>query len=203
MHTTRRRILTYLENHPPASAQTISRALRMTTANIRHHLTRLADDHLIEVVQKNTVLGRGRPTLLYGLTHRAAKGDLRQLTTALWMELLKDLPEEEANRQLHRLAARLLGTDGDSGGSLTQRLYATVRQLRSLDFNARWEARADSPLLILEHCPYAALKSQLPEICSLDKEIVSILLGQPVEQVTEREPNPGGQTHCVFRILPT
>ena len=201
MQSTRRRILNYLENHPPASAQTISRALRMTVANIRHHMKRLADDNLIEIVQKAPVPGRGRPTLLYGLTHRAAKGDLRQLTTALWLELLKDLSEEEANRHLHRLAARILGTEGDSGGSLTQRLYSAVRQLRSLDFNARWEARADAPLVILEHCPFAALRFQLPEICALDKEILSILLGQPVEQIAARDPMPGGQTHCTFRIL--
>jgi predicted ArsR family transcriptional regulator len=173
----------------------------MTVANIRHHLRRLEDDQLIQVVEKRPVSGRGRPNLIYGLTHRAKNDDLRRLTTALWLELLEDLTEPEAKIYLEKLARRILGTDSDLGGSLTQRLYSAVRQLRGLEYDARWEAHAESPIVILEHCPYSGIQPQVPGLCSLDKEILFILLGQPVEQTTVRHSDRGGPTQCVFRVL--
>ncbi len=174
----------------------------MTVANIRHHLNQLEKDGFVEVATQTRNEGRGRPTLLYGLTVRASKTDLRPLTNALWTELLGDISPEQAKKKLQTLAARIISSDGNAGGSLTQRLYQAVHKLRGLSYDARWEAHAQSPLIILQQCPYAALQSELPEICSLDREIIARLIDQSVEQVSTRNSSQSGRPNCVFRVIP-
>lgn len=202
MQTTRRKILDHLEANAPSSAKSISQALQMTVANIRHHINRLEEDGFIEIVDRTRLEGRGRPTLLYGLTIQASKTDLRQLTSALWTELLGDSSPDEASRKLQKLAIKITAVDGSAGGSLTQRLYQAVRRLRGLSYDARWEAHAQSPLIILQRCPYAAIQMDLPEICTLDREIIAHLIGQPIEQISTRNNPSRAQPNCVFRVIP-
>ena len=201
MQNTRRQILKYLGTNAPASASAIQQALLTTVANIRHHLRRLEEDGFVEVVGQKQVLGRGRPTLLYGLTPQAAAGDLTRLVLALWQLYIEGAPSDAAARNITAVAKLISPSGGQPDGSLTQRLYQAVRQLRTLDYEARWEAHADSPLIILKQCPFAAVRSDLPAICTLDGQIITRLVGQPVEQISERDLSTGGAPHCVFRVL--
>ncbi len=59
MNPTQTRILQYLKAHPAAAAAAISRALGMTTANIRYHLNSLEQAGLIEVEVSSLARGAG------------------------------------------------------------------------------------------------------------------------------------------------
>src|SRR5687768_10238274 len=77
----RQRILAYLQAHPGVSAGEIGRALRVTPANIRHHLSILVSDGRAKVLGERRPAGsagqgRGRPVQVYGLGDMAAGDNL-------------------------------------------------------------------------------------------------------------------------------
>jgi predicted ArsR family transcriptional regulator len=200
MQATRRRILTYLEANHLVTAPELSRAFGMTSANIRHHLSHLNLAGLVEVVGQQASEGPGRPTLVYALTINALGGEVNRLAGALLEEQLAGKTTAQVTLQLRQIARRLVGPEPDQGGNLTQRLYQTIRRLRSLEYDARWEAHAAGPRIVLDRCPFAALKDLYPEICHLDGQILSLLLGETVEQLATRSRSPEGPRHCVFLI---
>ncbi|RPI25063.1 MAG: ArsR family transcriptional regulator [Chloroflexota bacterium] len=201
MKTTRQRLWEYLQTRRAASAAELARALHMTSANVRHHLAILAEEGVVEVVGEQRSAGRGRPTRFYGLTGQATQNNLDGLASALLLELRDRLPPEEFAGMLHKVAGRLSLDDGTRGGKgLVQRLFRAVNRLNEMNYQARWEARADAPRVILGHCPYAAILPEHPELCQLDALILEKMLGASATQVARLALDPQGMPHCVFAI---
>jgi len=197
MQNTRTQILEYIRGRQMASAVEISRALPMTPANARHHLSTLEEQNLIEVVGTRTPKGRGRPTKLYALTHQAMDHNIDLLVNAL-LKILKE--EKDLENQFARLVPHLFG-DTELSPNLIGRLNQTVRRLDEMNYQARWEASSEGPRVILGHCPYAAVLAENPELCQMDAVFLSSQLGQSVEQVARLERSPKGTPYCIFAIL--
>ena len=193
MQETRQCILDYLRTNHQATPGELSRSQQVTAANIRHHLGILLADGLVVVVGQTPPTGRGRPRQLYALNLSAQTNNLAQLTSAL-LECIA--PDQE---EILRMVARTL-----AGESLalhpnpTQRLYQTVQRLNALNYNARWEARAGGPRVMLEHCPYAPILDQHPELCQMDGYLVAGLTGLDVLQTARMEQGVKGLKSCVF-----
>jgi len=116
--------------------------------------------------------------------------------------------EKEAWRRIARRLAQSPGQVAASGEDtkrqgirLTQALYQSVQQLNEMHYQARWEARAEAPRVILGHCPYASVLTEHPEICQLDASLLEEMLGQPVEQAARLAKDGRGMTYCAFRII--
>jgi predicted ArsR family transcriptional regulator len=209
MKTTRQQILEHLHSRRQTSAQEISRVLRMTPANARHHLNTLLDEGVIELSGQQPASGRGRPTRLYRLTQPAHRHSLDRLASALLEELAALLPPEGLESCLGRIAGRLQGEAArlESGGRgasprpLPLALFDTVRRLNELNYAARWEAHARGPRLILGHCPFAAIIQEHPELCRMDARLLEGLLGAPVQQIARLAPDGQGERQCVFVFL--
>jgi predicted ArsR family transcriptional regulator len=201
MQATRRRIFAYLEANHLATVPELSRAIGKTPANMRHHLNHLIETGHVEIVGQQEAGSRGRPTLIYALTTQALGGQVDRLAGALLEEQLAGKSGQQIAHQLRRIAMRFAGPELDQGGNLTQRLYQTVRRLRSLGYDARWEAHAAGPRIVLDHCPFTALIDQHPEVCQLDGQVLSLLLGQPMEQISVRSRKLDGPKQCVFRLI--
>jgi predicted ArsR family transcriptional regulator len=202
--TSRQRLLEYLQNHCPISAAELSQALRMTEANARHHLGILKHQGLVEVIGKRPTPGKGRPQLLYSLSEQILGDNLSNLANALLEELLADLSAVEQKKMLKRVARRMTAPSPPSHSqpaSLTQRLFNTVQQLITWHYQARWEAHADGPRLVLGNCPYAAILPGHPELCTLEALILERMLGKPVEQILHPDRDARGLPHCVFRLV--
>ncbi len=200
MQPTRRRIFAFLETNHLATVPELSRAIGKTPANMRHHLNRLIEAGQVEVVGQRESGNRGRPTLFYALTIRALDGQVDQLAGVLLEEQLAGKSGQQIATQLRRIAMRFAGPELDQGGNLTQRLYQTVRRLRNLGYDARWEAHAAGPRIVLDRCPFTALIDQHPEVCQLDGQVLSLLLGETTEQISVRSRKPAGPKQCVFRL---
>jgi predicted ArsR family transcriptional regulator len=211
MKSSRQKILDELEKREFVTATELSYALHVTSANIRHHLSVLQLEGVIQVAGQLPSSGRGRPTLLYTLTRRSGQHNLGALSSALLKELTGSLSLEEQDGLFRRIAAWLSGSPAPAETtrpapastkpvSLTRRLNQTVSRLNADHYQARWEAHADAPRLILGHCPYAALLPEHPELCEIDARLLEDLLHTPIRQAAKRIKDNRGAATCKFII---
>ncbi|MFZ5911650.1 MAG: helix-turn-helix transcriptional regulator [Chloroflexota bacterium] len=188
--TSRQKILDYLKRNRTASSREVARVLRMTPANARRHLGILAADGRVEVVSQRGA-GRGRPGKVYRLSGALAGDNLSALAEAL-------LTEAGASVGMEALGRRLAGEAIPSYLPLMRRLAAAVERLNGMHYQARWEAGAQGPRVILGQCPYAALVGKHPELCGMDAALLGSLLGGEALQAAKME--PGGTQPCVFLL---
>ena len=206
MTTSRQRLLEYIRSRRVVKVDELSRALKMTPANARHHLSILQEQGLVRTIGQEAPEGKGRPAFLYSLTEELERHSLDLLSEALLDELLAGMAPQEQDQLLARLAQRLLFAQSKdetrpiqpTARSLTQAIYQTIQHLSALNYQARWEAHADGPRLILGHCPYAAIIDCHPELCRIDSHLLEQLLGQPVTQNAKLMISPQGNRYCLF-----
>jgi predicted ArsR family transcriptional regulator len=197
--TTRFRILEYIRKHQTASVRELSTLMRLSGANIRHHLSLLASNDLIEAVGMRRE-GRGRPKKVYGLSRRELGDGLDILSDNLLEIWEEGIPEEELDGELMSLAKRLAGYV-ESNTQEIKLVTATVAKLNELSYQARWEASAAGARIILGHCPYAAISSKHPELCRMDGLILETRLGVLFEQTAKLQLNDKGLTFCAFQMV--
>jgi predicted ArsR family transcriptional regulator len=174
----------------------------VTTANIRYHLKGLIAEGYVVVTGRVESPHRGRPTLLYSSTLNAVKSDLTPLIRSLWDELLGTKTRKQREDRMEKLAGRLVRGRPplDKPGNLPQHLNRTVQILNSLGYRSRWEAHAEAPRMILEHCPFDSIYESLPELCDIDACVLTRLLGRPVQQINRRKLIAGRGSACVFQL---
>jgi len=206
MKSTRQRLLELLKNRNNQTAAELSRALGVTQADARYHLSKMVNEGLIVVVGQQRAGRRGRPARRYALAEAALKDNFDLLSSALLTITLADLSQEEQKSFLCRVAAALVGetdlqgplSETDLQGPLSQRLVRAIEKLNELGYVSRWEAHATAPRLILENCPFAKLLNQHPQLCQLDACMLEILLDEPVVQIESQTDNPSN--HCIYII---
>lgn len=188
--TTRQKILDYLKRNRTVSSRELARALHMTSANARHHLGILVGDGRVEVVNQRQV-GRGRPEKVYRLSGALVGDNLSALVDAL-------LTEADGKVGMEALGEQMAGESVVGGQSLMRRLVSTVARLNAMRYQARWEAGAEGPRIVLGHCPYAAVIEKHPGLCRMDAALLAKLLDGEVRQTAKLESGAGGLPYCAF-----
>ncbi len=194
--TARQRVLTQLSKLGPASARELARTLRMSEANVRHHLRVLASDSRVEVRKTPLSLqggqrggkGRGRPEKVFGLSPALEGDNLSALAEAL-------LAEAGSSLRMEALAKHILNADEFAGQPMARRLSLLVERLNDMHYQSRWEAGAEGPRVLFGRCPYAAMIEKHPELCWMDAGLLGNALGKEVRQLAKIEK---GQGVCVF-----
>ena len=193
MTTARQKVLTYLTKNRTASAREVSRALKMTAATVRHHLRVLSTDGRLEVDSERRRDGRGRPEKVYSIPRAALGDNLSALSKAL-------LTEAGSKVKMDALARHLAGESDFVSQPIAKRLNLVVEKLNQMNYHARWEAGAEGPRIIFGHCPYTAIIDKHPELCKMDGELLSRLLGRVVDRETRPETQKSGSCPFVFLI---
>jgi predicted ArsR family transcriptional regulator len=183
MKNTRKRILDILTNKDQITARELSHALSITQADVRHHLGNMIDEGLILITGVKRDGRRGRPARYYSLASSAEEENFDLLSSALLNAALEDADQQTKNLFLRQVAAKLTG-EFNPHGPLVPRLVEAVSRMNSLGYEARWEAHADAPHLILARCPFEKLYSRHPELNELDKYLVEYLLDEQVARIT-------------------
>jgi predicted ArsR family transcriptional regulator len=196
--TSRKSILDYLQHKLQATALELSRALKMTPANVRHHLGVLIDEGAVELATRIPPHGRGRPSLLYALTQKSHIHNLDGLAHALLDTYLNTQPVEERSELLRQIARYLAINEELKPVNLTHRLNLAIQHLNKMSYQARWEAHSEAPRLLLGHCPYAAILPDHPELCQMDTYLLEELLGVPARQTKKRAQDSRGARYCLF-----
>ena len=154
MQSTRERILAYLNDHPPSSAEEIGRYLEMTPANIRYHLEILEGEGYVGVSGKRSPGGAGRPILLYSLTSFSLGENLIPLLEG-FLSLLNQ--SESPDQVMNEVAANLIQGKVAGKRNRVARFNQGVELLNTMHYHASWEARPQGPRVELRHCPYQDL----------------------------------------------
>jgi predicted ArsR family transcriptional regulator len=189
--TTRQKILDYLKRNRTVSSRGLARALQMTPANARHHLGILAADGRVEIVNQRQI-GRGRPEKVYRLAGTLMGDNLSALTDAL-------LTEADGKVAIEAVGQRIVGENNVIAGQpLMRRLVSAVERLNEMHYQARWEAGAEGPRIVLGHCPYAAVIEKHPSLCQMDAALLAKILGGEVRQTAKLESGAGGLPYCAF-----
>lgn len=195
MSETRQQIMEILERQKTASPAQLSRSLQVSAADVRYHLQKLVEAGLVEIAGRQHTGERGRPRRLYRLTSQARRDNLAGLAKAL----LQVVQQQGASGLTE--TARLLG---EAPHAVTapagRRLFQAVQMLNTLHYQARWEAHARSPRLLLGNCPYAEIIHDHPELCQMDKRLVEQLSGLPAEQTAKLETSARGEIYCQFQL---
>jgi predicted ArsR family transcriptional regulator len=195
--STRQRILDLLSNQDQINAAEISRAISVTQADVRYHLSRMVEEGLILTAKPKHTGHRGRPARRYTLASKLRRDNFELFTRALLISVRNNTSVEESNKFLQDIAIQIAG-EVEPGGPLGTRLVQAVDQLNLHNYQARWEAHANAPRVIFDRCPFASLRPEFPELCQLDAELLSNLLDEPVAQIKSNAHLTDG--YCLFNI---
>jgi predicted ArsR family transcriptional regulator len=195
--STRQRILDLLSNQDQINAAEISRAISVTQADVRYHLSRMVEEGLILTAKPKHTGHRGRPARRYTLASKSRQDNFELFTRALLTSARNNTSVEESNKLLQDIAIQIAG-EVEPGGPLGTRLVQAVDQLNLHNYQARWEAHANAPRVIFDRCPFASLRPEFPELCQLDAELLSNLLDEPVTQINSNAHLTDG--YCLFNI---
>jgi len=190
MTTARQKVLAQLKKTRSASARELARALNMSAPNVRHHLSVLCADGRIEAAESSPQEKRGRPEKRYALSQAALGDNLPALVDALLsVEGYKFNPESVASKILPPIQFDNLPA--------AKRLALLIEKLNAMKYQARWEAAAEGPRVILGRCPYAKIIAGHPELCQMDAAMLKGALEKDVEQIAKMEKQHGA---CVFKL---
>jgi len=210
MKTVRQRILEFIRSQRAVSVQELTQAFRMTEQNIRYHLSVLKTHGLIEEIEGRHPFKKGRPKKYYGPA-RHTYGENLDLLAATLLELLFQNADETQTKQISSQLAQGLAEKMMSNLALNlkaaplpmhlaQRLNRLTAILNEHHYFSRWEAHSDSPRVVLGRCPFAPIIANHPEVCDLDADLISTLLGQPVQLTARLIKDANGLPYCLFRV---
>lgn len=202
MQLTRKRILDHLKTHGLATVDELAAVLGLTTVTVRHHLDILRSEELVSkpVVKHRT--SPGRPQYVYTLTDKASAYFPKEYAD-LAAKVLTELKQVATPEQLNVIFMGVMNRTfaeaprAQPGEPLPARLDRAVAFLNERGFVCSWESTPEGYLLHARNCPYEALAGEHPELCGMDKALISSLLGVAPE-CTGRMAE--GSAACAFLI---
>jgi len=202
--STRDQILELLQHRPNITAAEMSRALRVTRADIRYHLKLLVAQGLIvqmpAITRPGSLASPGRPSHTYQLSQSGRPDMLAALSS-----VLLEIGQRSASTEpfLDQLAARLIPIDAANAlqTSLPQRLNTSIQIINQHPYQARWEAHKAGPQVILYNCPFSAIIDRHPELCKVDRRMLENLTGLRAIQTRKIDFTQPTSASCIFLLI--
>lgn len=198
--STRDNILRTLRARGKCTVKDLADAAGVSPVSVRHHLTNLQAEGLVETQEVRH--GVGRPRLLFGLTERALElfpSRYYRLTRRLLGEIKGSLPDGTVGELFSAVAETMADDYSDrlAGLPLEEKLRRMVELLSEEGFAAQVEAREGHFLIHELSCPYFMMGKDHPEVCLVDQAFIARALSLPVERVTCLL---AGQSHCTYAV---
>ena len=204
MQSTRQEILEILKEEAQATVEDLAERLELTPMTIRHHLNVLQAQSLVAASKVHRSRKVGRPRLVYTLT--AAADDLfpqnySGLARYLVSEVKETMGPEQAETILRRVAERVVSEapPAAKGEDFEERLSRTVDFMHQHGFICRWEKTDDGYVLTNINCPYRHVSQEHSEVCIMDTEILTALLGVAPQRLSSMR---SGEPTCSFLVVP-
>jgi DeoR family suf operon transcriptional repressor len=204
MQSTRQEILEILKEERQATVEDLAQRLELTPMTIRHHLNVLQAQNLVVASKVHRSKKVGRPRLVYTLTESA--DDLfpqsyGQLARHLVSEVKQTMGEDEAEAILRRVAERVASEAPPSveGQEFEQRLDQVMDFMNEQGFISRWEKAEDGYVITNINCPYRHVSQEHNEVCIMDTEILTNLLGVEPKRISSMR---DGEPSCSFLLVP-
>ena len=203
-------IVKLIRRNGTVTVDELSRALRMTTVAVRHHLDVLEAEGLLfsETERREAANGgtrRGRPRLVFHLTE-AADDLFPKNYSGLVQIILEHLESSGGAESVDEVfSARRLRLEVDLVQRLEcQELAKRVSALAELQdrsgYMADWESADDGSFLLREHnCAICKVARRFPQACDSELQLISNVTQAEVV----REQHLGsGDSVCSYRIRP-
>lgn len=191
-------MLDVLRQNGPVTISRLVAEMGVTATAVRQRLQRLMSAGLIERHAENK--GRGRPNHRYSLTEkgeRSAGTNFADMAEVLWDEI-KSVEDPAVRRGLlQRIAGRLAERYRHSigGETLGERMTALASVMNERDIPFKVEHGESLPVLSALACPYPELARQDRGVCTMEKLMLSEILGANVRL---SECRLDGATCCTF-----
>lgn len=200
MKSTRERILQTLLNHPRSTIIELAGAVGINAISVRHHLTSLQAESLVNAEEERH--GVGRPRLVYFLTEKGLERfptNYLRLTTMILNQMKETLPAATVNGIFTHIAEEMAHGYADQVKELNmeQRLELVKHLLAEEGFTVDWERHGDQYHINEITCPYYHVGQSHPEVCTVDQTLISSVLSVPAEKVSCVLK---GDTHCTYVI---
>jgi DeoR family transcriptional regulator, suf operon transcriptional repressor len=203
MKSTRERILHTLLKHPGSTILDLAEAVNINPISVRHHLTNLQVEGLVNAEEERH--GVGRPRLIYALTeHGLERFPTRylRLTSRLLDQLKSTLPGPMVTKLFTEMATSLAEdyTEQMQGLTMEERLDLISDLLEEEGFTVEWEKLDDKYHIHEISCPYLQIGQNHPEVCTVDQILISKMLAVPAEKV---QCILNGNAHCTYVVQST
>jgi predicted ArsR family transcriptional regulator len=205
MTDTRKNILRVLKSQRQATVAELAEAVGLSPIAVRHHLSALQAEGLIQASEVRH--GVGRPYHVYRLTE-AGEEQFPQKYVRLAERLLGELKATLPPAAIEQLFARMAG---DLAAEVSARVaglpdedkvVALIEALGEEGFVTTWEREQsrDGFCLTGVSCPYIHVGQSHPEVCQFDIVLMSSVMQAPVERSTCMI---DGDPQCTFHIPTT
>lgn len=202
MKSTRDKILQTLLKKPKSTINDLAEAVGINPISVRHHLTNLQMEGLVESQEERH--GVGRPRLVYLLTNdgmeRFPTRYLR-LTTRLITQMKESMPGPMISKLFGQIADDLVSEYAHDikGLSMEARLDFVKELLAQEGFTVDWEKKGGQYHIHEISCPYYQIGVAHPEVCTVDQTLISKMLALPVNKV---QCILNGAAHCTYVVQP-
>ncbi len=188
-----------LEN-PHSTINELAKAVSINSISVRHHLTSLLIDGLVQSDEERH--GVGRPRLVYSLSQKGMERFPTRyfdLTSRLLDQMKETLPASVITRFFTDMAENMAKDYQQQTAGLTieQKLNYIKDMLQKQGFSVGWEKK-DAHYYIFENgCPYFHIGQTHPEVCSVDHTLISKIMNIPVEKISCVL---SGDANCVYSM---
>lgn len=194
-------ILDLLRKRDSLSVSDFEGLLGVTATAVRQRLNRLLAHGMIER-QRAAQEGRGRPVHRYSLTDAGRKtsgANFADLAVALWQEIHEIKDVEVRRGLLQRISVRLADQYRSvvDGGELADRMQAVAKLFGDREIPFEVSTDNELPVLTALACPYPTLAEQDRSVCSMERMLISELLG---ENISLSRCRLDGETCCTFEV---
>jgi predicted ArsR family transcriptional regulator len=183
----------------------LAEAVDINPISVRHHVTKLEAEGLIQSEEERH--GVGRPRLVYSLTNKGMEQFPQrylQLTLRLLQQLKANLSEKALGEVFQDLAVEIAGelTQGVDLEDLTleERLQLLQEVLTAEGYIVNLQEEEDNYYILGASCPYHHVGEDYPEICLVDQELIAHFVSSTPERV---ECILDGDKQCKYRIKKT
>jgi predicted ArsR family transcriptional regulator len=202
MKSTKDKILQTLLRRPRITINELAEAVEINPISVRHHLTNLQMEGLIEAEEVRH--GVGRPRLVYSLTQDGMERfptKYLRLTTRLLTQMKETMPAPVVSKLFNQIAEDLASEYSSQiqGLSMEERLEFVKELLAQEGFTVEWEKKGGEYQIHEISCPYYQIGVAHPEVCTVDQTLISKMLALPANKV---QCILDGGAHCTYVVQP-
>jgi predicted ArsR family transcriptional regulator len=202
MKSTKDKILQTLLRRPKITINELAEAVEINPISVRHHLTNLQMEGLIEAQEVRH--GVGRPRLVYSLTQDGMERfptKYLRLTTRLLAQMKETMPAPVVAQLFNQIAEDLASEYSSQiqGLSMEERLEFVKELLAQEGFTVEWEKKGSEYQIHEISCPYYQIGVAHPEVCTVDQTLISRMLALPANKV---QCILDGGSHCTYVVQP-
>ncbi len=200
MKSTRDRILQTLMRQPRTTINGLAVAVGINPISVRHHLTNLQVEGLVNTEEERH--GVGRPRLVYFLTEAGMERfptRYLRLTTRLLSQMKESMPEPVVSKLFAEMADGLAEEYATQmkGLNMEERLNLAKTLLTEEGFDIEWEKSGSQYHIHEITCPYLQIGLSHPEVCTVDQTLISRMLAVPAEKI---KCVLQGDAHCTYVV---